>query len=157
MSELDALDHLIIRHLSLEGRLSMNELARRCNISRATAYSRIARLETLEVITGYGARVDHAKVGRAITALVFCKVNTTWTELQDKLLALPGVEHMWFVSGTIDFVLVVRVNSIEEFRDGVLGPLHTMPEIVGTETNFALAEMSGQLGESHDSTNSATS
>jgi DNA-binding Lrp family transcriptional regulator len=156
MSELDAIDHLIIRHLSLEGRLSMNELARRCNISRATAYSRVAHLETLEVITGYGARIDHAKVGRAITALVFCKVNTTWTKLQDKLLALPGVEHMWFVSGTIDFVLVVRVNSIEEFRDGVLGALHAMPGIVGTETNFALAEMSGQPGE-NDSTNFARS
>jgi DNA-binding Lrp family transcriptional regulator len=143
MSDLEAIDHVIIRQLSSEGRISMNELAHRCNISRATAYTRVARLETLGVITGYGARIDHAKVGRAITALVFCKVNTTWTKVQPKLLALPGVEHMWFVSGTIDFVLVVRVNSIEEFRDGVLGALHSMPEIVGTETNFALAELSG--------------
>jgi DNA-binding Lrp family transcriptional regulator len=130
----------------------MSELAHRCNISRATAYNRVARLEALQVITGYGAWIDHAKVGRAITALVFCKVDKTWTKMQDKLLALPGVERLWFVSGTIDFVLVVRVNSIEDFRDGVLGALHSMPGIVGTETNFALAELSRQPGENQDHT-----
>jgi DNA-binding Lrp family transcriptional regulator len=144
MSELDAIDHLLIRHLDLEGRLSMNELARRCNISRATAYSRVTQLETAGVITGYGARIDHAKVGRAITALIFCKSSKPWADVRHKLLALPGVEHVWFVSGAIDFVLVVRVKSIEDFRDGVLGGLHSMPEIVATETNFALDEMSAQ-------------
>jgi DNA-binding Lrp family transcriptional regulator len=144
MSDLDDVDHLLIRQLCSDGRLSMNELARRCNISRATAYSRVTRLETEGVITGYTAQIDHAKVGRAITALVFCKVRATWTDVQHKFAALPGVEHVWFVSGTIDFVLVVRVNSIEDFRDGVLGALHSMPEVAETETNFSLNEMSAR-------------
>jgi DNA-binding Lrp family transcriptional regulator len=142
MSNLDTIDHLLIQQLCSEGRLSMNELAVRCNISRATAYSRITRLETHGVITGYGARIDHAKVGRAITALVFCQASLPWEAMRPKLLALPGLEHVWFVSGTIDYVLVVRVNSIAEFRDGVLGALHALPEIVSTETNFALDEVS---------------
>src|SRR5665811_1296003 len=66
----DDVDRAILRELTAEGRLSINELAGRVNVSRATAYKRVARLEEDGVITGYMALVDPHAAGRNLAALL---------------------------------------------------------------------------------------
>jgi DNA-binding Lrp family transcriptional regulator len=51
-----------------DGRISVNELATRVGVSRATAYSRLDRLRSDGVITGFTATVDPAKVGHGVAA-----------------------------------------------------------------------------------------
>ena len=52
---LDSVDATLVRELVADGRLSMNELATRAGVSRATAYSRVERLRRDNVITGFTA------------------------------------------------------------------------------------------------------
>ena len=92
---LDATDRAIIRLLTVDGRMSVNELAGRVNISRASAYSRLERLRTTGVIEGFTARVNPSKVGLEIAALIFVNADQHgWKALQHKLLDLPGLEHL---------------------------------------------------------------
>ena len=52
------------------GRLSINELAAKANVSRATAYNRFDRLRANGVVTGFTAVVDPDQVGLDVAALV---------------------------------------------------------------------------------------
>ena len=67
---LDALDWQILRELQQDARLSYNALARRVGLSAPAVAERVRRLEEAEVIVGYRAEVDPAKVGLPVTAVI---------------------------------------------------------------------------------------
>ncbi|HEX6569222.1 MAG TPA: Lrp/AsnC family transcriptional regulator [Acidimicrobiales bacterium] len=138
---LDDVDRRIVTALVDDGRLSVNELASRVGVSRATAYSRLDRLRSEGVITGFTATVDPAKIGHGVAALILVNVEQNeWRAARDELLHLPGVEYLAFTSGGFDMVALVRVGSIEALRDVVLDHLHGTTHVRSTQTVFVLDE-----------------
>src|SRR6478735_12071515 len=133
MGPLDSTDLAIVAALVEDGRMSMNELAQRVNVSRATAYARLDRLREQGVITGFTALVDRAKLGLPIAALILLDVEQhEWRELSDELRRLPGFDYLAVTSGEFDMVMLVRAPDIESLRDVVLTQLATLPRIRST-------------------------
>ncbi len=146
VSPLDDVDRRIVEALIDDGRLSVNELASRAGVSRATAYTRLDRLRADGVITGFTATVDPAKVGHGVAALILVNVEQNeWRAARDELLHLPGVEYLAFTSGGFDMVALVRVASIEALRDVVLDHLHGATHVRSTQTVFVLDEQRRQV------------
>jgi DNA-binding Lrp family transcriptional regulator len=140
-SDLDETDRRILRELVTDGRLSVNALAERANVSRATAYGRMKRMTDEGVITRFSAVVDPAKVGLPIAALILVNVEQhDWRTARDELAALPGVEYLAFTSGGFDLVLLVRVPDVVALRDVVLVRLQGSPHVRSTQTIFVLDE-----------------
>jgi DNA-binding Lrp family transcriptional regulator len=140
-TRLDDIDRSIVAALVDDGRLSVNELAGRVGVSRATAYARLDRLRADGVITGFTATVDPAKVGHGVAALILVNVEQNeWRAARDELLHLPGVEYLAFTSGGFDMVALVRVPDIEALRDVVLDRLHGATHVRSTQTVFVLDE-----------------
>lgn len=138
---LDDLDRRILEELETDGRLSVNALAQRVGVSRATAYARFERLVRSDVITGFRAEVDPARVGLPIAALILASVEQhAWQQARDELLRLPGLEYLAFTSGPFDMVLLVRVPDVVSLRDVVLVRLHGSPHVRSTQTIFVLDE-----------------
>jgi DNA-binding Lrp family transcriptional regulator len=138
---LDAVDCRILAELQADGRLSVNELAARVSVARATAYQRLQRLEDDGVIRRYSAIVDPARVGLGIAALILVNVDQgDWRDARRRLLELPGVQYLALTSGTFDFVVLVRVPDVETLRDVVLVRLHGLPEVRSTQTVFVLED-----------------
>ena len=138
---LDAVDRRILAELQADGRLSVNELATRVSVARATAYQRLQRLEDDGVIRRYTAIVDPARVGLGIAALILVNVDQgDWRDARRRLLELPGVQYLALTSGTFDFVVLVRVPDVETLRDVVLVRLHGLPEVRSTQTVFVLED-----------------
>lgn len=138
---LDDIDRALVRELVGDGRLSVNALAERANISRATAYGRFKRLCDSGVIRGFSAVVDPARVGLPITALILVNVEqSNWQAVRDELMALPGLEYLAFTSGGFDMVLLVRVPDVVALRDVVLVRLHGSRHVRSTQTIFVLDE-----------------
>ncbi len=138
-SGLDATDRRILRELVTDGRLSVNALAERASVSRATAYARLKKLTDEGVITRFSAVVDPAKVGLPIAALILVNVEQhDWQTARDELAALPGLEYLAFTSGGFDMVLLVRVADVVALRDVVLVRLHGSPHVRSTQTIFVL-------------------
>ena len=136
---LDDTDRLIVDLLMADGRMSFNELAAQANVSRATAYARVARLEKEGVITGYGARVDPAALGLGVVALILCNVEQhQWQRLRDEMRDLPGLDYLAFTSGGFDIVMLVRVADVQSLRDVVLHRLHGLEGVRSTQTVFVL-------------------
>lgn len=138
---LDDVDRRMLVELQRDGRLSVNELAARVNVSRATAYARFDRLRATGVISGFTAIVDPAKLGAGVTALIMINVEQAgWREARDRLLDLEGLDYLAFTSGSFDLVALVRVTDMHTLRDVILEQLHGMAEIRSTQTVFVLDE-----------------
>jgi DNA-binding Lrp family transcriptional regulator len=138
---LDEVDRRILSELIADGRLPVNELARRAGVSRATAYARFDRLLADRVVTGFRADVDPSVLGYSITALILVNVDQgDWSSVREQLVHLPGFEYLAVTSGGFDFVVIVRVHDVSSLRDVVLHRLHRIKAVRSTQTVFVLDE-----------------
>lgn len=139
---LDETDLAIVAALVADGRVSVNELARQVNVSRATAYARLEHLRANGVVTGFTAVVDRAKLGLPLAAMILLNVDQhSWRELSEELRRIPGFEYLALTSGEFDMVLLVRVPDVAALRDVVLVKLASLPQIRTTRTVFVLDEL----------------
>lgn len=140
-SRIDDVDRRILGVLAEDGRISVNELAARAGVSRATAYARFDRLQADGVIRGFRAEIDPGALGRDVTAIVLVNVEQgRWPALRSDLVRLPGVEYVGLTSGGFDFIVFVRCPDIRALRDVVLLRLQGMEAVRGTQTVFVLDE-----------------
>jgi DNA-binding Lrp family transcriptional regulator len=78
-----------------DGRMSVNEVANRAGISRATAYARYDRLLEHGVIRGFRADVDPRAIGLDVAAMILINIEQgSWPMMRDKISRLPGVEYI---------------------------------------------------------------
>lgn len=141
---LDAVDRRILELLTRDGRASVREVAEQVCIGRATAHSRIRRLQDEGVIRGFSVLVDPRKAGAGLSAYVHIKIDQhSWKALREYVAELPGVEHVALVSGDYDLIALVRVNDAGDLRDVVLERLHAIDGVTATRTTFVLDELDG--------------
>jgi DNA-binding Lrp family transcriptional regulator len=139
--QLDDTDRRVVKVLQADGRLSVNELAGRVNVSRATAYQRLARLQETGVIRRFTVDVDAKKLGLPIAALVLVNVvQHAWRGVGERLKHMPGVEWLALSTGSFDYVLLVRAPDVDHLRDVILEGLQSMPEIQSAQTLLLLDE-----------------
>lgn len=139
---LDDTDRALIAELRADGRLSMRSLAERVHISRASAYTRVERLASEGVITGYSALIDPERYGFGISAYVYLKISQhSWKAVRRRILQIPEVWHCALVSGENDLVLLVRAHDAPSMRDLVLNTFQTMPDVLSTQTVLILDEL----------------
>jgi DNA-binding Lrp family transcriptional regulator len=135
----DDIDRAILRALRDDGRLSVSDLARQANVSRANAYARLDRLRVVGVIEGYQVRVNPRAVGLDVTALIFLTVEQgRWRQVRDRLTEFPEVEFVGLTAGDSDFVVLVRTTTTDRLRDVVLERFMTMPQIRNSRTVILL-------------------
>ena len=139
---LDAIDRRLLEILAEDGRLSVAALAERAGISRAATYTRLDNMRESGVIEGYSVRVNPARVGLGVTALVLISGRQpAWRSLRRRLVSMPEVEYCAFTTGEYDALLLVRVRDVETLRDVVLERLQASEEIRATQTIFVLEEL----------------
>jgi Lrp/AsnC family transcriptional regulator, leucine-responsive regulatory protein len=137
----DGVDRRLLAALVEDGRISVNDLAAKAGVSRATAYARFERLRADGVITGFRAEVNPSALGVTIAAIILVNVEQgAWATVREELVHLPGFEYLAVTSGGFDFIVVVRVRDVESLRDVVLQRLHQIPAVKATQTVFALDE-----------------
>jgi DNA-binding Lrp family transcriptional regulator len=142
MAPLDDTDRLIVDALRADGRMSMRTLADQVHISRANAYTRVARLERDGVITGYAALVDPVRYGYGLSAYVYLDIaQRSWKTVRRHLLEMPEVDHVALISGEHDILVRVRSHDASTLRDVVLTRLQDMPEVRSTQTVLIFEEL----------------
>jgi DNA-binding Lrp family transcriptional regulator len=139
---LDDVDRQLLEVLAADARISVAALAERAGISRAAAYTRLDNLRASGVIEGYSVRVNPARVGLGVTALILISGRQpAWRSLRRRLVSMPEVEYCAFTTGEYDALLLVRVPDVETLRDVVLERLQASEEIRATQTIFVLEEL----------------
>jgi len=88
---LDTVDRAILDTLTHDARMSVRQLAESLHISRASAYSRLKRLQSSGVIRSFRADIDPVAYGFATSAYITLNVEQTgWREVRQRLRAIPG-------------------------------------------------------------------
>ena len=138
---MDDVDRALLDELARDGRASVRQLADRLEISRASAYARIARLREDGVLRGFTIDVDPRALGLGLPAYVHVRIKqNTWKSFREKVLALEEAVHVSLVSGDFDGVLFVRTRDADHLRDLVLGRIQALPEVVATQTVLVFEE-----------------
>lgn len=139
---LDRVDRRILEELTADARIPVATLARRAGISRAAAYTRIENLRQGGVIEGYTVRLNPARLGLGVTALILISGRQpAWRALRERLASFPEVEYCAFTTGEYDALALVRVRDVETLRDVVLERLQASEEVRATQTIFVLEEV----------------
>jgi DNA-binding Lrp family transcriptional regulator len=138
---LDAIDRRLLAELEIDGRAPIADIAVRCSISRATAYTRLERLRSAGVLNGFTVRVDHERAGLGITALVSVTMaQSSWRHALEIMAGMPGVAMVAATTGEADVVLLVRVADLATLRDVILDRLQELDEVRSTQSVIVLEE-----------------
>jgi Lrp/AsnC family transcriptional regulator, leucine-responsive regulatory protein len=143
-TNLDHTDHRIIGLLLEDGRRSASEIGRHVNLSPAAAKRRIDRLESLGVIIGYRAMVDHAKLGGAIEAFAEVRFEgaTQVDDIDRAFAALPELVEAFTMAGDTDALVRLRVADLSHLKS-VIDEIRRSGGIVGTKTLIVLGTTTG--------------
>jgi DNA-binding Lrp family transcriptional regulator len=139
MTELDAVDHAILRALQDDARQTNRDLARAVDVSPSTSSERLRALKAEGVVRGFHADVDLRALGRHVQALIAITVrppNRRQIEAFRTWVAdLPEVVGVFVVSGDSDFLLHVAVPDTDALYGFVIDHLTQRAEVADVNTS----------------------
>jgi Lrp/AsnC family leucine-responsive transcriptional regulator len=114
---LDEISLTLLRALEENARTTLQDLAKKVDLSGTAVSDRIRRLEEAGVITGYHAHTNHAKIGYPIRAFIRLKAPR---DHYSKVIALArsaiGVQECHHVAKEDSFYLRVLAASDQELK-----------------------------------------
>jgi Lrp/AsnC family leucine-responsive transcriptional regulator len=120
-------DREILVELSLNGRISLTELARKVNLSKQVVSYRIKQMEDKRIIKRYYAITNVYSLGKAHYR-VFLKYQNmdseVETRLREFLINHPRIAWVLYLDGDFDLFFVVWADNIIDFEsvyDDVIG------------------------------------
>ncbi|MEL6103554.1 MAG: Lrp/AsnC family transcriptional regulator [Pseudomonadota bacterium] len=114
---LDSIDAAILRELCADARIPRAQLSRRVGLSAPSVADRVRRLEDVGIITGYGARIDPARLGYGLTILI--RARPLPGEMKNMIEAIqetPQIVSCDRVSGEDCFVARAHVCDVSEME-----------------------------------------
>jgi Lrp/AsnC family transcriptional regulator, leucine-responsive regulatory protein len=116
----DAFDRKILAILQRDAKTPQREISEAVNLSASAVNRRIAAMEEAGVIMAQVSLIDPSKVGRPITVIVEVSVESERLDLLDavrrRFIACPAVAQVYYVTGEMDFVLILTVVDMSEYE-----------------------------------------
>lgn len=116
---LDDIDRILVRQLVANGRATLAELAVSAGLSVSAVQSRVRRLESRGVVSGYSARIDPEAVGHLLSAFVAITPldPSQPDDAPARLEHIAEIESCHSVAGEESYILLVRVESPRALED----------------------------------------
>lgn len=116
---MEATDRTIVQLLAADGRMSYTDLGKATGLSTSAVHQRVKRLERRGLITGYGATVNHAELGLALTAFVsITPIDPSQPDdYPERIRDIQAIESCWSVAGEESYILKVRVETPAALED----------------------------------------
>ena len=142
--DLDGIDIELVDLLLQDGRQTLAELGKTVGLSAPAVKRRLDRLEDEGVITGYTAKVDHAKLGRRIEAFTELRFagKTKVADIAGIATGVPVVEAVYTIAGDPDALVHLRVRDVADLTR-VIDRLRRTGKVTGTKTLIVLASETG--------------
>ncbi|QIZ53254.1 Lrp/AsnC family transcriptional regulator [Dickeya zeae] len=138
---MDSTDRQIIALLQQEGRLTIQELSQKINLSPTPCLRRVRLLEKAGVISGYTAVVNEEAYGLPITALVRIRLEhhseSSVRAFEQSVGFIDEIMDCYVMAGDADYLLRVLVGSFRDYERFVRDKLQKIGGIAAIETSFA--------------------
>jgi Lrp/AsnC family leucine-responsive transcriptional regulator len=143
--KLDRIDRRILEALQLDARLSSADLAERVSLTTSPCWRRVKRLEEEGLISGYHARLDAARLGYQVTAIVQVSLDKKDTQslqaFEAAVQEIPQVLACFRISGRYDHQLVVVAEDLEAYGVFSANYINGLPGVKEVYTSFVLKEV----------------
>ena len=142
MVGLDELDCTILSALEADARLAASELARRLGAPVSTIRDRMRNLEETGVILGYTTRIDPARLGLGIKAII--QVSRDQSVSLDDLWAEPlrigEVVGVQLTTGETDALITVYARDVTHLKEIIYNKIGALPGLTHVSTAIILEE-----------------
>ncbi|MFF8658969.1 Lrp/AsnC family transcriptional regulator [Streptomyces huasconensis] len=137
---LDPVDLHILRLLQNDARTTYRDLAAQVGVAPSTCLDRVTRLRRSGVILGHQLRLDPARLGRGLQALLSVQVRPHRRDLVvpfvERIRALPEALSLFHLTGPDDFLVHVAVAGPAELQRLVLDAFTARREVARVETRL---------------------
>lgn len=142
---MDKLDSRILMALQSEGRISTVDLAEKLRLSPTATGERLKRLTREGYITGYGAKLDPARLGLGLLVFVEVSLDKTTADIFDQFAAAVRrtreILECHMVAGGFDYLVKARLPDMAAYRRFLGEVLVGLPGVRETRTYAVMEEV----------------
>lgn len=144
---LDEFDRALLARLQVNNQVSARVLAEQVGLSESAVLRRLRSLRRNGVIIADVSVVHPAVLGTPLTIHVLVSLEREGTAALDafesKVRAREEVKGVWYVTGEADFVLLLRVSTMEAYERFTRQTFHDDPNVKAFRTIITLREVTG--------------
>lgn len=136
---MDRLDWKILAALESDGRMSFGALGEHVGLSKTPCWTRVQRLETEGVITGYHATISRRAIGLSLTA--FCEVTVEFARhraFEEAVIAHPFVLECYTTAGRADYLLKIAARDVDHLDLILRNQISGLPGVVRSSSTIGL-------------------
>ncbi len=149
--KLDKIDVKILNLLQENSKITNLELSRKIGLSPAPTLERVKKLEQLEVIESYHAKVNPNKVQLSISTFVL--VNLAWNKTRamesfvEKIKNIEEVTDCYVITGDADILMRIVCKDIQSYEMLLFKKLSAIEEVERLKTlmNLSVVKSSNKL------------
>lgn len=139
---LDEIDLAILERVENDFDVSLETLSEDLDLSKSAIHYRLNKLKDNGVIQSVTADVDPLALGLEIAAITDVMVTHERgysRKMGEKLMALDGVEQVYYTMGDVDFVVISRVQTRDQLND-LIDRIITIDGVNETSSKFVMQE-----------------
>lgn len=140
LDELSDLDKKILVNVFDSRETNLSVISRKVGVSKSTIHNRLKKMKSSGLLKGVTPLINPLYLNKGITAiaLINAKYGPEYGEsIGAKLAKIKGVWGVYFVIGSIDFVVLIRVKTKSELQR-IVNEFSKTPGIERSETIMAL-------------------
>ena len=135
--QLDRIDAILVAALQEDGRLRLEDLARRVELAPSSVHDRLRRLQRDGVIRRWTIDVAPEALGLTVLAFVGVRSSRPCSEVVGALEQIREIEECQSVAGQLSMILKLRASSTEHLLE-IIERLRQIPGVESTETTIVL-------------------
>ncbi len=132
--KIDELNWKILEKLQVNSRISFTEIGRKVGLTAPAVAERVKKMEDLEIIEGYTARVSHAKTGHQLKAIITLRAFMgKLRPFLTKVVDFKEVVNCYRITGNENIVMEVILKDqfhLELFIDQLIQYGETRTHII---------------------------
>lgn len=144
-SAIDAFDRALLELVKQNNLTPARALAEQVGLSESAVHRRLRRLRAAGVIVADISIVKPASLGRPLTMFVLVSMvregRAQIEAFRDRLRERPEVARVWYVTGNVDFVLLLNLSDMAEYEAFTNELFLSDPNIGKFETLMSLREL----------------
>lgn len=143
--DLDEIDYRILKELSADGRASDVLLGDKISLSSTAVARRRKGLEERDAVLSYSANLNLPRLGYSVVVFVAIELSSqaekALNEFEREVVKCPSISYCGFVSGDTDFLVMLHVESFEDYDRVYRRELSTLPHVAKIRSSFVLREV----------------
>lgn len=144
---MNKVDAALLGLLIADARISYADIARKLNVSRAYARSRVNALVNEGVIEQFTAVVNPEKLGKVVSNFVDLKVHSQYVEtIANELSTKQEVVSLYIMSDLQSLHIHTLTDSFDSFQSFVRENILGRPEIISSHCNSLLCRVKNRRG-----------